>query len=54
MWALLAAARRQVGSDTSSLTADTLLRTSADTGEDTGADAMMFSALALAATRLRR
>ena len=49
MWALLAAARREVGSDTSSLTADTLLRTSADTGEDTGADAMMFSALALAA-----
>ena len=49
MWVLPAAARREFESGGSSLTAGTLLRTSADTGQDTGADAMMFSALALAA-----
>ena len=49
MWALAAAARSQFGSSRSSLTAGNLLRTSADTGEDAGADAMMFSALAVAA-----
>ena len=51
MWALAAAARSQFGSSGSSLTDGNLLRTSADTGEDAGADAMTFSALALAADR---
>ena len=49
MWALAAAARSQFGSSGSSLTDGNLLRTSADTGEDAGADAMTFSALAVAA-----
>ena len=49
MWALAAAARRQFEPSTDPLTAGNLLRTSADTAEDVGADATTFSALALPA-----
>ena len=49
MWALAAAARRQFEPSTDPLTAGNLLRTSADTTEDVGADATTFSALALPA-----
>ena len=48
MWALAAAARSEFGTGSSSLTDGNLLRTSADTGEDVGADALAISALAFA------
>ena len=47
-WALAAAARRQFEPKPQSLTDANLLRTSEETGEDVGADAATFSALALA------